>query len=145
MAEGESQLEIGVGERRLRLPLGVVEAVALAPPVAPVPGTPSQLAGLVNHQGTIYPAVHPLPEPGVAHHAVLVRTRQHGRLAILCDWVHDLAAPDPSAALVDVDALAAQIVAAYASVDQHLPAATTPRAVARIRRPADDGSSERTG
>ena len=49
--------------RRLHLPLEVVEAVVLTPPITPVPGTPAQLVGLFNHHGAIYPAVQPLAGP----------------------------------------------------------------------------------
>jgi hypothetical protein len=129
----DSQLEIGVGERRLRLPLEVVEAVALAPPVTSVPGTPARLAGLINHQGTVYPAVRPTDRPGEAHHVVLVRTARHGRLALLCDWAHGLVTAAPDVELLDVDALAAEVVAASATVDQWLPRPARPRAIARLR------------
>ena len=84
-------LEINVAERRLHLPLRVVEAVVMTPPITPVPGTPAQLVGLFNHHGAIYPAVHPLPDArGAGRHAILVRSERFGRYAILCDWAREL-------------------------------------------------------
>ena len=129
-------LEINVAERRLHLPLRVVEAVVMTPPITPVPGTPAQLVGLFNHHGAIYPAVHPLPDaPGAGRHAILVRSDRFGRYAILCDWARELT-DAPAAELLDVDALAERVLAAYATVDQRLPRATTRRAIVRLRRAA---------
>lgn len=128
------ELHIQVGEARLRLPQGVVEAVVMTPPITPVPGAPPEIAGLFNHQGAIYTAVHPLA-PGHGHHAVLVRNSTVGRFAILCDWVHDLAEDAQGGDILDVAALAARILSAYAAVDQQLPAPDSPRARLRLRRP----------
>jgi hypothetical protein len=126
-------LEVSVGERRLHQPLEVVEAVVLTPPITPVPGTPAQLAGLFNHHGAIYPAVQPLPElVALGRHAVLVRGGRFGRFAILCDWARDLAEA-PESEPLDVGALAEQVLAAYAAVDQRLPRPDAPRALARLR------------
>ncbi|HEY3109541.1 MAG TPA: chemotaxis protein CheW [Chloroflexota bacterium] len=136
-------LQVSVGERRLHLPLEVVEAVVLTPPITPVPGTPSQLAGLFNHHGAIYPALQPLPDPVAAgRHAVLVRSARFGRFALLCDWAGDLV-EEAEAEPLDVDALAERVLAAYASVDQRLPVPTAPRAIVRLRRPAAAPGSER--
>jgi hypothetical protein len=128
-------LEVSVGALRLHLSLAVVEAVVVTPPITAVPGTPDQLAGLFNHHGAIYPAVHPLPAGGAGRHAVLVRSRRFGRFALLCDWARDLVERDGAEPL-DVDALAERVLAAYATVDQRLPRPSAPRAIVHLRRPA---------
>jgi hypothetical protein len=126
-------LEVSVGQRRLHLPLEVVEAVVLTPPITPVPGTPPQLAGLFNHHGAIYPALQPLPDLAAAgRHAVLVRSARFGRFALLCDWAGELVEAAEAEPL-DIDALAERVLAAYASVDQRLPRPTAPRAIVRLK------------
>ena len=113
-------LRILVGNRALLVPVEAVEAVLRTPPITPVPGTPSALAGLFNHQGVVYPAVHPIREaPSGGRHAVIVRTRAHGRLALLCDWAEDLDTREGEA--LDLDALARGVVAAYGDSDAVLP------------------------
>ena len=126
-------LAVRVDGQRHLLPLDRLEAVLVTPSVTRVPGTPAILAGAVNHQGVIYPAVH-LGEPGAARrHAVLVRSQRHGTFALLCDWADDLVALDDGP-LVDVDAVAERVLAAYAGVEQRLPDAVAPRAVIRLRK-----------
>jgi chemotaxis signal transduction protein len=133
-------LEISVGPRRLYLPLALVEAVVLTPPITPVAGTPPQLAGLFNHHGAIYAAVRPIEGADAAgRHAVLVRSARVGRFAVLCDWARDLVAATEAEPL-DVEALAERVLAAYADVEPRLPAATARRAIVRLRR-ADGGAS----
>jgi hypothetical protein len=123
-------LRIVVGDEVLLVPLESVEAVLRTPPITPVPGTPSGLAGLFNHQGVVYPAVHPL-ERSSARHAVIVRTRAHGRFALLCDWAEDLDAQGGD--LLDLDAIARRLIGAYAGVDAPLPAPERPSAVIRLK------------
>jgi len=127
------ELHIQVGDARLCLPREVVEAVVLTPPISPVPSAPPEIAGLFNHQGAIYTAVHPLA-PGPGHQAVLVRQSTVGRFAILCDWVHDLAEDAQGGDILDVAALAALILSAYAAADQQLPAADSPCARLKLHR-----------
>ena len=132
-------LRILVGERALHVPLEAVEAVVRTPKLTPVPGTPSALAGLFNHEGAVYPAVHPVEDGAPTdRHAVVVRTRQHGRFALLCDWAEDLAEPPDGEEYLDLDRLADRIVAAYRDVAPSLPRPSPGRATAllRLRRPA---------
>jgi chemotaxis signal transduction protein len=127
-----SALRILVGDRALLVPLEAVEAVLRTPPMTPVPGTPRALAGLFNHQGVVYPAVHPLEEaPSGGRHAVIVRTRAHGRFALLCDWAEDLDARDGEP--LDLDAVARGVIASYQHVDAGLPTPERPSAVIRLK------------
>jgi hypothetical protein len=133
-----SALRILVGDRTLHVPLGAVEAVVRAPRLTTVPGTPASLAGLFNHQGTVCPAVHPLADRVAAdRHAVVVRSRQHGRFALLCDWAEDLAAPPPGEPPLDLDALASRVIAAYPAptAAPAWPRPDRPTALIRLRRP----------
>jgi chemotaxis signal transduction protein len=127
-----SALRVLVGDLALLIPLDAVEAVLRTPPVTAVPATPAALAGLFNHQGVVYPAVHPVEGlPSSGRHAVIVRTRAHGRFALLCDWAEDLEAAGGDA--LDLDALARDVVAAYASVGVTLPPPRHPTAVIRLK------------
>jgi hypothetical protein len=127
-------LRILVADRALHVPLGAVEAVVRTPRVTPVPGTPRALAGLFNHQGAVYPAIHPIEDSFSAdRHAVVVRSRHHGRFALLCDWAEDLAEPPDGEACLDLDALALRVIAAYRDVDPVLPWERTARPTALIR------------
>jgi hypothetical protein len=127
-----SALRILVGDLALLLPLDAVEAVLQTPLVTAVPATPPAVAGLFNHQGVVYPAVHPVADsPSSGRHAVIVRSRAYGRFAVLCDWAEDLEAAggDP----LDLDALARDVVAAYGTVAPALPAPRHPTAVIRLK------------
>jgi hypothetical protein len=127
-----SALRILVADRTLLVPLDAVEAVLRTPPITPVPATPPGLAGLFNHQGVVYPAVHPVDEGASSgRHAVIVRTRAHGRFALLCDWAEDLDAQEGEP--LDLEALGRRLVAAYAAVDGALPTPERPTAVIRLK------------
>jgi chemotaxis signal transduction protein len=127
-----SALRILVGGVALLVPLDAVEAVLRTPPVTAVPATPPALAGLFNHEGVVYPAVHPVEGmPSSGRHAVIVRTRAHGRFAVLCDWAEDLEAAGDD--LLDLDALARDVVAAYGSIEVRLPEPRHPTAVIRLK------------
>jgi hypothetical protein len=127
-----SALRILVGEDALLVPLDAVEAVVQTPPVTAVPATPPALAGLFNHQGVVYPAVHPVAgSPSSGRHAVIVRTRAHGRFAVLCDWAEDLEAAGGER--LDLDALARAVLGAYREVEPTLPGARHPSAYIRLK------------
>ncbi|HEV8633790.1 MAG TPA: chemotaxis protein CheW [Chloroflexota bacterium] len=142
-------LRILIGDRALHVPLEAVEVVVRTPKVTPVPGTPPALAGLFNHEGAVYPAVHPIEGRCSAdRHAVVVRTHHHGRFALLCDWAEELADPHGGEPCLDLDALAGRVIAAYREVEPVLPRerAAGPRALIRLRRrsrgAADAGPAE---
>lgn len=127
-----STLRILVGDRSALVPLDAVEVILSTPPITSVPATPPAVAGVFNHQGVVYPAVHPLHgRPSSGRHAVIVRTRAHGRFALLCDWAEDL--DDEGGELLDLDAVGQAVVAAYASVEPGLPAPRSPSAVIRLK------------
>lgn len=129
-----TRLLVRAGVRSFVLELDRVDGVALTPPMTRVPGTPAALRGLVNHQGTILPAIDPAADqPGERRHLVLIESRRYGRFALLCDWVEDLAASDTDAEQLDPDELAATVVDAYEGLEQRVPEAETPTARIMLR------------
>jgi chemotaxis signal transduction protein len=133
-------LVIRLAERRFAIALDRVDSVAIAPPINLVPGTPPCLRGLVNYQGTILPAVDPMPDlPGDRRHLVVLTSVGYGRFALLCDWIEDLAESSEDATALDPDRVAQEVATAFAAIAQKLPEAAKP--VARIvpRRPPKTG------
>jgi chemotaxis signal transduction protein len=129
-----THLTIGVGSRRLLVPLDQVEAVVLTPTVTPVPAAPPELVGLFNHRGAVYPAVRPLADVSTdGRHAVLVQTSRFGRFALVCDWVHDLGVAAIDDEILDVDTVGQRVVDAQSGIAARLTRAVAPRAVIRLK------------